>query len=94
MCEMPRPSVLKLHVHFRHFGHAQVAQRTGCRFRGVTARVLPRLLTDADNVHDLVDRIDLLFRIVLGTDLPPLLVRDGILLGLICVRSRPSALRC
>ena len=38
-------------------------------------------------------RIGLLFRIVLGTDLPPLLLRHGILLGLVC-DTLDLALRC
>src|SRR5215472_16404681 len=49
-------AVFHLHVHLRHFGHAQVTQRAGCCFHRVTARLLPRFVADTDDHDDLVDR--------------------------------------
>jgi 5-methyltetrahydropteroyltriglutamate--homocysteine methyltransferase len=53
-------AVLHLHVHLRHFRHAQVAQGAGRRFDRAPACVLPRFLADADDLDDLVDGFHLL----------------------------------
>jgi len=59
------------------FGHAQVAQRAGCRFHRAATSILPRFVADADDFDDLVDRIRLL-------------LRHGILRRLDCARSREA----
>ena len=53
-------AVFHLHVHLRHFRHAQVAQGAGRRFDRAPACVLPRFLADADDLDDLVDGFRLL----------------------------------
>ena len=58
-------AVFHLHVHFHHFGHAQVTQGTGGRLHRAPPRFLPRFFAHADNLDDLVDRFGLLLRHVI-----------------------------
>ena len=48
-------AVFDLHVQLGHLGDTQVAQRAGCRFDGISTRILPGLLADPDDFDDLVD---------------------------------------